>query len=76
MRKIVLSAFASMLIAASAAQAFAAQSQHHPRKSAHATTTEQLRSARNAVARQPQPSWPYSDGRRPQAADARIRQMH
>ncbi|RXG88223.1 hypothetical protein EAS61_29800 [Bradyrhizobium zhanjiangense] len=60
MRRIVLSAFATVLIAASAAQAFAAQSQHHPRKSAHATTTEQFRSARSAVARQPQPSWPYS----------------
>ncbi|RZN10574.1 hypothetical protein CWO91_12535 [Bradyrhizobium genosp. SA-3] len=60
MRRIVLSAVATVLIAASATQAFAAQLQHHPRKSAHATTTEQFRSARNAVAQQPRPSWPYS----------------
>ncbi|MCP3374546.1 hypothetical protein [Bradyrhizobium cajani] len=60
MRKIVLSAFATVLIAASASQVLAAQ-QHHPaRKSMHATTSEQFRNARNTVEQRPQPSWPYS----------------
>jgi archaellum component FlaG (FlaF/FlaG flagellin family) len=57
MRKIVLSAVTMALIAASASQAFAAQS-HHVRKAAQ-TTSEQLRNARNAVAQPSQPAWQY-----------------
>jgi len=55
MRKIVLSAVTMALIAASASQAFAAQS-HHVRKAAQTTTSEQLR---NAVAQPSQPAWHY-----------------
>jgi archaellum component FlaG (FlaF/FlaG flagellin family) len=58
MRRIVLSTIAVALIAASASQAFAAQS-HHVRKAAQTTTSEQLRNARNAVAQPSQPAWHY-----------------
>ena len=60
MRKIILSSVATALIAASASQAFAAQSQHHARKAPQATTSEQFRSARNAVEQPSQPAWQYS----------------
>lgn len=56
MRKIVLSTVAMALIAASASQAFAAQKQHHARKTPQATS-EQFR---NAVTQPTQPAWPYS----------------
>ena len=56
MRKIILSTVTMALIAASASQAVAAQSQHHARK-APQTTSEQFRNARNAVE---QPAWQYS----------------
>ena len=59
MRRIVPSKIAVALIAASASQAFAAQS-HHVRKAAQTTTSEQLRNARNAVEQTSQPSWQYS----------------
>lgn len=55
MRKIVLTV---ALIAASASQAFAAKS-HHARRATQ-TTSEQLRTARNAVAQPSQPAWQYS----------------
>ena len=61
MRKIILSTVTMMaLIAASASQAVAAQSQHHARKAPQATTSEQFRNARNAVERPAQPAWQYS----------------
>ncbi|WP_426615972.1 hypothetical protein [Bradyrhizobium sp. McL0616] len=59
MRKIILSTVTMALIAASASQAFAAQSQYHVRKAAQATTGEQFRNARNAV-EPAQPAWQYS----------------
>jgi CHASE3 domain sensor protein len=59
MRKIILSTVAVALIAASASQAFAAQSQAHARKASQATTSEQFRNARNAV-EPTQPAWQYS----------------
>ncbi len=59
MRKIVLSTVAVALIAASASQAFAAQSQAHARKAPQATTSEQFRNARNAL-EPTQPAWQYS----------------
>jgi len=59
MRKIILSTVTMALIAASAPQAFAAQSRHG-RKVAPVTTSEQFRNARNAVAQPSQPDWPYS----------------
>jgi hypothetical protein len=59
MRKIVLSTVTMALIAASAPQAFAAQSQHRARKVPLATG-EQFRSARNAVEQPSQPAWQYS----------------
>ena len=59
MRKIILSTVTMALIAASASQAFAAQSQHHARKAPQATTSEQFRNARNAV-EPAQPAWQYS----------------
>ncbi|MET4384799.1 hypothetical protein ABIB73_000534 [Bradyrhizobium sp. F1.4.3] len=59
MRKIILSTVTVALIAASASQAFAAQSQHHARKAPQATS-EQFRDARNAVERPSQPAWQYS----------------
>ncbi len=55
MRKIILSTVTMALIAASASQAVAAQSQHHARKAPQATS-EQFRNARNAV----EPAWQYS----------------
>ncbi|MFT4120585.1 hypothetical protein [Bradyrhizobium sp.] len=60
MRKIVLSTAVLALIAASASQAVAGQSQRHARKAPQATTSEQFRSARNAVEQPSQPVWPYS----------------
>jgi hypothetical protein len=65
MRKIILSTVTMALIAASASQAFAAQSlatqsQAHARKAPHATTSEQFRNARNAVEQSSQPAWQYS----------------
>ena len=59
MRKIILSTVTMALIAASASQAFAAQSQHHARKAPQATS-EQFRNARNAVEQPSQPGWQYS----------------
>ena len=59
MRKIILSTVTMALIAASASQAIAAQSQHHARKAPQATTSEQFRNARNAV-EPTQPAWQYS----------------
>lgn len=59
MRKIALSTVAMALLAASATQAFAAQRQHHARKTPQATS-EQFRAARNAVTQPTQPVWPYS----------------
>ena len=59
MRKIILGTVTMALIAASASQAFAAQSQHHARKAPQATTSEQFRNARNAV-EPTQPAWQYS----------------
>jgi hypothetical protein len=59
MRKIILSTVTMALIAASASQAIAAQSQHHARKAPQATTSEQFRNARNAV-EPAQPAWQYS----------------
>jgi hypothetical protein len=59
MRKIILSTVAVALIAASASQAFAAQSQAHARKAPQATTSEQFRNASNAV-EPTQPAWQYS----------------
>jgi len=59
MRKIILSTVTMALIAASASQAFATQPQHHIRKAQQATS-EQFRSARNAVEQPSQPAWPYS----------------
>jgi hypothetical protein len=58
MRKIILSTVTMALIAASASQAIAAQSQHHARKAPQATS-EQFRNARNAV-EPSQPAWQYS----------------
>ncbi|MCP3408803.1 hypothetical protein [Bradyrhizobium sp. CCGB01] len=58
MRKIILGTVAAALIAASASQAFAAQSQHHVRKDA--AVGKQVRNARNAVAQPSRPDWPYS----------------
>jgi hypothetical protein len=58
MRKIILSTVTMALIAASASQAFAAQSQAHARK-APQTTSEQFRNARNAL-EPTQPAWQYS----------------
>ncbi|MHC2619018.1 hypothetical protein ACVIW2_001050 [Bradyrhizobium huanghuaihaiense] len=57
MRKIVLSTVAMALIATSVSPAVAARS-HHVRKTTPAR--EQLRNARDAVAQQSQPAWPYS----------------
>ncbi|RXT45937.1 hypothetical protein [Bradyrhizobium betae] len=59
MREIVLSTVMMALIAASAPQAFAAQSQHRARKAPQATG-EQFRSARNAIEQPSQPAWQYS----------------
>ena len=59
MRKIILSTVTMALIATSASQAFAAQSQHHARKAPQATS-EQFRNSRNAVEQQTQPAWQYS----------------
>ena len=59
MRKIILSTVTMALIATSASQAIAAQSQHHARKAPQATTSEQFRNARNAV-EPAQPAWQYS----------------
>ncbi len=58
MRKIVLSTITVALIAASASQAFAAQSRHHVRK--ETAVSEQFRNARNAVEQPSQPAWQYS----------------
>jgi hypothetical protein len=58
MRKIILSAVAATLIAASAPQAFAAQSRHPIRKETAAS--EQFRNAHNAVAQPSLPGWQYS----------------
>jgi hypothetical protein len=58
MRKFVLSTVTMALIAVSASQAFAAQSQHPARKPAQATS-EQFRNARNAL-EQPSQPWQYS----------------
>ncbi len=55
MRKTVLSMLATVLIAASASQALAAQSRHHIRKETAAS--EQFR---NDIQQPSQPSWPYS----------------
>ncbi|MCK1740754.1 hypothetical protein IVA80_07670 [Bradyrhizobium sp. 139] len=55
MRKIVLRTVAAALIAASAPQAFAAQSRHHVR-----AVNEQVRNARNAVEQPSQPRSQYS----------------
>ncbi|MEH2485628.1 hypothetical protein [Bradyrhizobium sp. AZCC 2230] len=60
MRKIILSTVTMALIAISASQAFAAQSQHHARKAPQATTSEQFRNARNAITQPSQPAWQYS----------------
>ncbi|QPF94854.1 hypothetical protein [Bradyrhizobium commune] len=60
MRKIVLSTVTMALIAASAPQVFAAQSQRHARKAPETTTSEQFRNARNAVEQPSQPAWQYS----------------
>jgi hypothetical protein len=60
MSKIILSTVTMALIAASASQAFAAQSQAHARKAPQATTSEQFRNARNAVEQPSQPAWQYS----------------
>ena len=59
MRKIVLSTVTMALIAVSASRAFAAQP-HHARKVAPAATSEQFRSAHNAVTQPSQPVWPYA----------------
>ncbi|MBR0705227.1 hypothetical protein [Bradyrhizobium liaoningense] len=59
MRKIVLSIVTIALIATSVSQAVAAQS-HHVRKTTPATTSEQFRNARGAIAQPSQPTWPYS----------------
>ncbi|MBR0783166.1 hypothetical protein [Bradyrhizobium iriomotense] len=59
MRKIVLSIVTLALIAASAPQAVAARP-HHVRKTEPATTSEQFRNARDAIAQPSQPAWPYS----------------
>ncbi|WP_409188607.1 hypothetical protein [Bradyrhizobium sp. RDM4] len=59
MRSIILSTVAMALIAASASQALAAQSQHHLGKAARATS-EQFRNARNAVEQPSQRAWQYS----------------
>lgn len=59
MRKIALGTVAMALIAASASQAFAAQKQHHARKTPQATS-EQFRDTGDAVRRPTQPAWPYS----------------
>ncbi|MGX1323071.1 acid phosphatase class B [Bradyrhizobium sp. USDA 377] len=59
MRKIVLSIVTMALIAAAASPAVAARS-HHVRKTEPATTSEQFRNARGAVAQPSQPAWPYS----------------
>jgi hypothetical protein len=58
MRKIILSALAATLIAASAPQAFAAQSRHHVRK--ETAVSEQFRNAHNPVAQPALPGWQYS----------------
>jgi hypothetical protein len=59
MRTILLSTVTMALIATSASQGFAAQSRHHVRKVAQATS-EQLRDARNAVEQETQPAWPHA----------------
>ena len=58
MRQIVLSTVAVALIAASAAQALAAQSRPHARKDT--AVSEQVRKARDAVDRPSRPAWQYS----------------
>jgi len=65
MRKIVLSTITVALIAASASQAFAAQSRHHVRNPQgdvrkETAVSEQFRNARNAVEQPSQPAWQYS----------------
>ncbi|WFU20901.1 hypothetical protein QA649_22525 [Bradyrhizobium sp. CB1717] len=59
MREIVLSTVTMALIVTSVSPAVAARS-HHVRKTTPATTREQFRSARDAVALPSQPAWPYS----------------
>jgi len=58
MRKIIISAVAAALVAASASQAVAAQARHHVRKDN--AVSEQVRHARNAVEQPSQPGWQYS----------------
>ncbi|OKO78552.1 hypothetical protein [Bradyrhizobium sp. AS23.2] len=60
MRKTVLSMLATVLIAASASQALAAQSRHHIRRE-----TAAREQSRNAVEQPSQPSWPYSGSSAP-----------
>ncbi|MBR0817713.1 hypothetical protein [Bradyrhizobium liaoningense] len=57
MRQTVLSIVAAALIAASASQAFAAQSRHVRKDTA---VNEQVRKARNAVEQPSRPGWQYS----------------
>jgi archaellum component FlaG (FlaF/FlaG flagellin family) len=58
MRQIVLSTVAVALIAASAAQALAAQSRPHARKDT--AVSEQVRKALDAVDQPSRPGWQYS----------------
>jgi hypothetical protein len=59
MRKIVLTALAAALMAASAAPMAVAAERHHPRQVDRAAVSDQFRNANNAVASQPSPGYAF-----------------
>jgi hypothetical protein len=59
MRKIIVTALAAVLMAASTAQMAAASEPHHVRKVERTITSEPFRNANNAIAVPAQPGWYY-----------------
>jgi hypothetical protein len=64
MKKIILTALAASLIAASTATMAAAAERHHAHKVYRATASEGFRNANNAIAWPAQPNWvsDYTEG--------------